>query len=65
MVGLENVHKSFRGNAVLHGVDARFEPGVTIVIGPSGSGKSTRLRLVAGLKAPADVRIVAELARRT
>ena len=52
MLELEGVRKAFRGSEVLHGVDASFERGVTVVIGPSGSGKSTLLRLLAGLEVP-------------
>lgn len=52
MLRLEGVRKSFRGSEVLHGLHARFEPGVTVVIGPSGSGKSTVLRMLAGLESP-------------
>lgn len=33
-------------------VEARFEPGVTIVFGPSGAGKSSLLGVVAGLVRP-------------
>lgn len=52
MLKLDGVRKAFRGSEVLHGVDASFECGVTVVIGPSGSGKSTLLRLLAGLETP-------------
>lgn len=52
MLRLANVRKSFRGIEVLHGVEACFEPGVTVIIGPSGSGKSTLLRMLAGLEVP-------------
>jgi len=60
MLALEGVRKSFRGSEVLHGVDARFEPGVTVVIGPSGSGKSTILRMLAGLEVPDAGRVAAD-----
>ncbi|MGH8273477.1 MAG: ABC transporter ATP-binding protein [Gammaproteobacteria bacterium] len=60
MLALEDVRKSFRGTEVLHGVEARFERGVTVVIGPSGSGKSTLLRLLAGLETPDAGRVVAD-----
>ena len=60
MLKLEGVHKSFRGNEVLHGVDAHFGRGVTVVIGPSGSGKSTLLRLLAGLEVPDAGRVMAD-----
>ena len=60
MLVLDDVRKSYRGSAVLHRVDARFEPGVTVVIGPSGSGKSTLLRLLAGLEVPDTGRVVVD-----
>lgn len=60
MLELEGVRKSFRGSEVLHGVDARFERGVTVVIGPSGSGKSTILRMLAGLEEPDAGRVVVD-----
>jgi polar amino acid transport system ATP-binding protein len=47
IVRIEDVHKSFRGVEVLHGVSlqvARAE--VVVVIGPSGSGKTTLLRCI-------------------
>ena len=60
MLRLEGVRKAFRGGEVLHGVDASFERGVTVVIGPSGSGKSTLLRLLAGLEVPDAGRVLAD-----
>lgn len=60
MLRLEGVRKAFRGGEVLHGVDASFERGVTVVIGPSGSGKSTLLRLLAGLEEPDAGRVFAD-----
>src|SRR5512147_1900754 len=50
-VQLRDVHKSYGGNAVIHGVDVDVADGEFIVIvGPSGCGKSTLLRMVAGLE---------------
>jgi len=60
MLKLEGVRKSFYGGEVLHGMDAHFERGVTVVIGPSGSGKSTLLRLLAGLEVPDAGHVVAD-----
>jgi len=50
-VQLRDVHKSYGGNAVIHGVDVDVADGEFIVmVGPSGCGKSTLLRMVAGLE---------------
>src|SRR5678815_3467141 len=48
---LRDVHKSYGGNAVIHGIDVDVADGEFIVmVGPSGCGKSTLLRMVAGLE---------------
>lgn len=53
MITLRNIHKSFHGQEVLHGIDLEIPEGETIVlIGPSGCGKSTLLRLMIGLLFP-------------
>jgi sn-glycerol 3-phosphate transport system ATP-binding protein len=50
-VELRDVHKSYGGNAVIHGIDVDVADGEFIVmVGPSGCGKSTLLRMVAGLE---------------
>ncbi|MDE2149805.1 MAG: ATP-binding cassette domain-containing protein [Gammaproteobacteria bacterium] len=59
MLALEGVRKTYRGSEVLHGIDLRFDPGTTVVIGSSGSGKSTLLRLLAGLELADAGRVVA------
>lgn len=42
-----------RRREVLHGIDARFEPGeLAMIAGPSGCGKSTLLSIVGGLLTP-------------
>ncbi len=49
------LHKSFRDNQVLKGIDMTVEPGeVVCLIGASGSGKSTLLRCVNRLEDPDD-----------
>lgn len=53
MIHISNIHKSFRNNRVLKGVDIRVDQGkVIVIIGPSGSGKSTLLRCVNFLERP-------------
>ena len=45
----KQVHKSFDGVEVLHGVDLRAEGGrVLALLGENGAGKSTLVRLFAG-----------------
>lgn len=53
MIELKNLSVGYGGQAVLSGVDLRFQPGrVTVLCGPNGSGKSTLIRTVLGLQEP-------------
>ena len=53
MIKIDNLNKSFNGQAVLKGIDITVEKGkVLAVIGPSGSGKSTLLRCINYLENP-------------
>jgi ABC-2 type transport system ATP-binding protein len=64
-VKLEEVEKRFQRSprAALSGISARISPGViTGLVGPDGAGKTTLLRLIAGLLAPTNGRIVFETA---
>ena len=48
---LKDVHKSFQGLEVIHGINLTVEDGsFTVFVGPSGCGKSTLLRMIAGLE---------------
>ena len=50
-VRFSGVHKSYGGNAVVHGLDLEIHDGeFMVLVGPSGSGKSTALRMLAGLE---------------
>jgi phospholipid/cholesterol/gamma-HCH transport system ATP-binding protein len=52
-IELRGVHKAFRGNPVLRGVDLRVLPGETFtILGGSGSGKSVCLKHMIGLLRP-------------
>lgn len=51
-VEVRGVVKSFGTTAALRGIDASFEPGLTLVSGPNGSGKTTLLRIMATLSRP-------------
>lgn len=51
MLRLNQVSKSFEGNAALNAVSLEIADGEFVVlVGPSGCGKSTLLRLIAGLE---------------
>jgi phospholipid/cholesterol/gamma-HCH transport system ATP-binding protein len=53
MIQIKAVHKSFRDNHVLKGVDLTISKGETMVIlGRSGCGKSVLLKLIMGLLKP-------------
>jgi phospholipid/cholesterol/gamma-HCH transport system ATP-binding protein len=58
MIQIKDVHKSFRKNYVLRGVDLTINKGETIVIiGRSGCGKSVLLKLIMGLMKPDEGKI--------
>ena len=45
MIDIKDLHVSYEGTEVLHGVDAHFPKGkISVVIGPNGSGKSTTVK---------------------
>jgi polar amino acid transport system ATP-binding protein len=53
VIDVKNLHKSFKDNHVLRGIDEHIAKGEKVaVIGPSGSGKSTFLRCLNLLEAP-------------
>ncbi|KGQ70408.1 amino acid ABC transporter ATPase [Chelonobacter oris] len=53
MLQAKNIHKQFRGNEILKGIDLHVEKGEVIaVLGPSGSGKTTLLRCLNLLETP-------------
>src|SRR5687768_6618413 len=50
MISIENISKTFAGQAALMPTSLKFAAqATTVLIGPSGCGKSTLLRLIAGL----------------
>ncbi|WP_100329986.1 amino acid ABC transporter ATP-binding protein [Bacillus xiapuensis] len=53
MIKLRNIHKRFKDNEVLKGIDLEVKKGdVMTIIGPSGSGKTTLLRCINYLESP-------------
>lgn len=59
MIALENVHFSYAGTPVLHGVNWQLPTsGIVCLRGASGCGKTTLLRLLAGLEQPSSGRVV-------
>jgi len=56
---LEQIDKRFDETRVLNDVDLAIAPGEFLtLVGPSGCGKSTLLRILAGLEAPTNGRVV-------
>ncbi len=52
-IEIKNLHKRFKNNLVLNGIDLNIERGNVIgIIGPSGTGKSTLLRCLNQLEVP-------------
>ena len=55
MVGIEikKLHKSFKKNHVLKGVDLVFDkPGIYAILGPNASGKTTLIKSILGMVIP-------------
>lgn len=53
MIELRDIHKSFKNNTVLDGLNLKIEEGrTTIIIGRSGGGKSVLLKHIIGLMKP-------------
>ncbi|TCP96487.1 amino acid ABC transporter ATP-binding protein (PAAT family) [Cricetibacter osteomyelitidis] len=53
MLEIKNIHKHFKGNEVLKGIDLSIRKGeVVAILGPSGSGKTTFLRCLNLLEQP-------------
>ena len=61
MIELQGIAVSYGGRAVLSGIDLSITAGERVaLIGPNGAGKSTLLRVVTGLVAPSEGRVVVD-----
>ncbi|EOT42635.1 amino acid ABC transporter ATP-binding protein [Enterococcus dispar] len=61
LIDVKDLHKSFKNNDVLKGIDTQIKKGeLVVVIGPSGSGKSTFLRCLNLLETPTEGQIFFE-----
>lgn len=50
MLTIKDINVGYDGTAVLHAINAQFEPGtLTALVGPNGTGKSSLLKAMAGL----------------
>ena len=66
MIKVEGLKKSFRGQAVLRGVDLEVPTGsITVIIGRSGGGKSVFLKHLVGLLRPDSGRVLVDGAEIT
>jgi Cu-processing system ATP-binding protein len=53
MIQLKQIHKAFKKQEVLKGIDTKVNSkGITVVLGPNGSGKTTMLKSILGLVIP-------------
>lgn len=61
MIEIQQLHKSFRMNHVLKGIDLILDKAnITAVLGPNGSGKTTLIKCILGLVLPDKGRILFE-----
>ena len=53
MISIKNLHKSFKKNHVLKGIDVEIKgQGIIALLGPNGSGKTTMLKCFLGMVIP-------------
>ena len=61
MIELINIHKSFRGQVILDGVNLNIPSGkITVLLGRSGGGKSVTLKHIIGLLKPDEGRVIVD-----
>lgn len=53
MVVVQDLHKNFKKNLVLQGLNLNIEIGkTTAILGPNGSGKTTLIKIILGMVIP-------------
>jgi len=58
-LSINNLHKRFQQNEVVHGFNMTLEQGELVTfLGPSGCGKTTVLRMIAGFETPSSGQIL-------
>ena len=59
MLRLDGIHAGYNGTEVLRDVSLEAkEAAMTVIVGPNGAGKSTLLKVVTGLLAPSEGRVL-------
>ncbi len=55
MIQISNLHKSFKKNHVLKGIDLDIDKGgIYAILGPNGSGKTTMIKSILGMIVPSE-----------
>ena len=59
MIQITDLHKSYKKNHVLKGIDLKLDkPGIYAILGPNGSGKTTLIKSILGMTLPNQGQII-------